>query len=176
MDQLNYFFFPGNEKLLREELYNRLKPLFPEHILVRNFIEAELKRGFNLDKYEKAMHDGNLCEECKEPSCCTVTEVVHLTEEDIDRLIQKGHKNFFHMVKYKGLEYISIKKCNPCQFLQNHRCTIYNYRPNVCWRYPMQINADTNKPMFFIAGDCCIAFNIMKQQIIDTIRKTDGLI
>jgi Fe-S-cluster containining protein len=170
MDQLNKLFFPGKEKLLREEFYNQIKPLVLKHILVRNFIEAELKRGFNLDKYEDAMHDGDLCGGCKEPSCCTVTEVVYLDDDDLDRLTKKGHKDFFHEVEYDGRKYNSIKRCKPCQFLQDHRCTIYEYRPNVCWRYPMQIDADTNEPFFFIAGDCCIAFNLMKKQIIDAIR------
>jgi Fe-S-cluster containining protein len=170
MDQLNKLFFPGNEKLLREELYKRLHPQFPPHILLRNFIEAELKRGFNLDKYEGAMHDGEFCEECKEPSCCLVTEVVYLNDDDIDRLTKKGHKDFFHEVEYEGRKYNSFKHCNPCQLLQNHRCTIYGYRPDVCWRYPMQINADTHEPLFYIAGDCCIAFNLMKRQIIDAIH------
>jgi Fe-S-cluster containining protein len=175
MNQLNHLFFPGNENKLRLALYERIRPLFPNQV-ISTAIDAELKTGFKLDEYDDAMHEGNLCEECKEPSCCTVAEVVALTDKDIDRLIEKGHKDFFHMVEREGRQFNSIKRCKPCQFLKNHRCTIYEYRPNVCWRYPMQINADTNKPLFLIAGDCCIAFNVMKQQIIDAIRKTDGLI
>ena len=177
MHQLNILLFKGNEHRLRRRLYEEIRPLFPSRVLIKNIIEAELGRQFDVLKYENELHAGDFCDGCKEPRCCTATDVVYLGESDIIRLRAKGHRDFARPVKdEKGNEWASIRYCAPCQFLHDNRCTIYDYRPHVCWRYPMQVDGETGKAIFYISSECCIAYNLMKRQIIDAIKKTDVLI
>jgi Fe-S-cluster containining protein len=171
MQQLNRFLFKGHEKQLREELYNKIKPLYPEQVTVRSTIEAQCIRGFDVDKYIPMMQAGGhgFCDECDESTCCTQSDPVALNNEDIKRIKSHGHKGFYK--KYsdsKGYKHWGIKKCAPCQFLKDDRCTIYEYRPYVCWRYPLQ-DTTTGVKLFYIADSCCIAFNLLKHQIIDTL-------
>ena len=171
--QLNTLLFNGSEKELRETLYEKIKPLFPTSVTLRATIDHELARGIQVQKYVKEMQGGGkgFCDDCVEPTCCTLTNPVALLGEDVERLKEHGHRNFYkNYTDPLGNKYQVIKESAPCMFLKNDRCTIYSYRPLVCHRYPMQENAEDGKQILLISADCAIAFNLIRRQVIDAMR------
>lgn len=169
--QLNTLLFNGSEKELRETLYEKIKPSFPNSVTLRATIDRVLAQGIQVQKYVEGMQNGeSFCDDCVEPTCCTLTNPVALLDEDVKRLKEHGHQNFYKPhTDPLGNKYRVIKESAPCMFLKGDRCTIYSYRPFVCHRYPMQEDAKTGKQILFISADCAIAFNLVKRQVIDAM-------
>lgn len=170
--QLNALFSVGKEQELRDQLYADLRPLYPGIVTLRSTIDFECTRGLQIEKYITEAQKGNLsfCGGCKEPTCCTISDPVGLSAEDIARIEEHGHKDFHKPYNQDGIkEALTIKHTAPCQFLQDDKCTIYDYRPYVCHRYPMNVDAKSGLPVFLLMGNCNIGFNILKRQITDSL-------
>ena len=75
------------------------------------------------------------CEKCG--YCCTATNV-HLFKQDIERIQNKGHRDFYEPSQ-SGYR-IKGSKTKKCIFLgEDNRCKIYEIRPFVCREYPFKI-------------------------------------
>jgi Uncharacterised protein family (UPF0153). len=174
LKQLNYLFSKGNEKKLRDTLYKEIKPLFPGSVTLTTTIEFQCRRGIDIETYMAQAQEGNMsfCGGCVEPTCCTMSDPVALLPDDIERIKKKGHRNFYKKYSMEGSDAkFVIRKSAPCQFLKDDRCTIYDYRPFVCRRYPMTVDHNTNKPLFYFSYGCNIGYNILKRQIVDSLRR-----
>jgi Fe-S-cluster containining protein len=66
-----------------------------------------------------------------------------LTEADVDRLEQAGHRNFYSQDE-SG--YLRIKNVDGhCIFLEGARCVVYPDRPEGCVLYPLILFTDTSE-------------------------------
>jgi Fe-S-cluster containining protein len=65
-----------------------------------------------------------------------------LTNEDIERIIAQGYKNFFYYVN-GYLQLVNVH--GHCIFLQRDRCSIYPDRPEGCKLYPLILDIDNNE-------------------------------
>ena len=83
--------------------------------------------------------------------CCIGTEM-YLTHNDITRIKSLGYKErFFSFQNEEG--FLQLKnKDGKCVFLDEHGCSIYEYRPRGCSFYPLIFNLDLNKGV--IDTDC----------------------
>ncbi|NHI92140.1 MAG: YkgJ family cysteine cluster protein [Candidatus Lokiarchaeota archaeon] len=74
------------------------------------------------------------CEKCG--NCCRNVKLINLTLEDLYRL-KPIVKNIEELVYKKGGKYFFLKEPNqPCRFLENNLCIIYEHRPDVCRFFP----------------------------------------
>jgi Fe-S-cluster containining protein len=172
--QLNSLFLRGKEELLRDTLHKTIEKQFPNtpSEKIHSAVGENLKKGFNLKRYlpDIKAGKGDFCKGCLEARCCTVSDPVVLEKEDIDRLKEHGLTDFSRLVVRRDGEIITaIAKSAPCMFLKDNRCTIYKFRPRACWNYPMN-RLDTGETIFLLPLDCCIAYNLMLQQIKDTLK------
>ena len=72
--------------------------------------------------------------------CCYETEMT-LSEEDIRVILEKGHLEFTRLVDgYRCL----VNVDGACFFLENGRCSIYEYRPLGCRLYPVIFDEEQN--------------------------------
>jgi len=72
------------------------------------------------------------CKQCGE--CCKI--VVKVSNNEINRIKQQGHKDFLEKDPIKGKGY-ALKRINGnCVFLKDNKCEIYEIRPEICRLYP----------------------------------------
>ena len=71
--------------------------------------------------------------ECKMCGNCCRLRIISLTDEDIKRLSEHGHTDFY--VK-KGNEYWMKRVKGRCIFLKDDLCSIYEIRPEICRNFP----------------------------------------
>lgn len=69
------------------------------------------------------------CSDCSAPCC---RDVLYLTSREYNRLHKKN-------ATFKFTQIGDIFILNPCPFLADNRCTIYEDRPLACKRYPLNV-------------------------------------
>ncbi len=100
----------------------------------------------------------NPCALCK-ANCCK-TYIITVTSFDVKRIIEKGHKPDFvkfhppNLLAYDPDSVLDFTddyrggllgfKSHPCNFIKNNRCTIYEYSPLSCKRYPFDLSGKIN--------------------------------
>ncbi len=72
------------------------------------------------------------CNQCGE--CCKI--VVKVSKEEINKIKNKGYKDFLEIDPIKGKDYVLKRVNGICVFLTDNKCEIYNIRPKICRLYP----------------------------------------
>jgi Fe-S-cluster containining protein len=77
----------------------------------------------------------NVCQKCK-ASCCKLGGT-NLTKKEVDRILDKGHKNHFIVVK-EGVYELKSKKNGVCPYLkEDFSCKIHDVKPLICTCWPI---------------------------------------
>lgn len=80
-------------------------------------------------------------------NCCR-DRVVVLYEEDVRRLKQAGHRNFYEPTEElerkltKAPYKMKMREDGSCIFLRGNLCSVYEQRPDTCRRYPFIVGSD----------------------------------
>ncbi len=106
------------------------------------------------------------CTQCA--NCCKVFHV-GLHEEEIKRLADIKHTEYKDFVQqYVSIEHptgIHFLKLNPCIFLSNNLCTIYEQRPQACIHFPHPASMDVKHNIRRVLKNytvCPIIFNTIE--------------
>jgi uncharacterized protein len=107
------------------------------------------------------------CTECG--NCCKVVQPV-LTEADIKKLARHHELSTTEFRSRFLLENEEdegfVFNMQPCPFLENNRCTVYENRPGVCRSYPHLHKRDFVSRLnqaFFNCSICPIVFNVYEE-------------
>jgi uncharacterized protein len=95
---------------------------------------------------ENELSDGSPCLRHRCITCCIETEMP-LTEDDIERIKKLGYKRTDFTVEAEG-ETRLRNLAKSCFFLKDHKCRIYESRPEGCRIYPLVYDVDFHKFVF----------------------------
>ena len=114
---------------------------------------------------------GISCTQCG--NCCK-SLMVNISESEADRLsnhLQVSRYHFDHTYIEKGSNGMMILNAMPCSFLEDNKCSVYEYRFEGCREFPAMHLPGFNKRLFTTLmhyDRCPIIFNIveaMKEKI-----------
>ncbi|WP_295199882.1 YkgJ family cysteine cluster protein [Sediminibacterium sp.] len=113
------------------------------------------------------------CTDCG--NCCR-SLMINVSETEADRLsdhLNQPRIDFDKQYIEKGSNGMMIMNAVPCTFLNENKCTVYEYRFEGCREFPAMHLPGFSKRLFTTLmhyGRCPIIFNIveeMKKQILD---------
>jgi Fe-S-cluster containining protein len=94
----------------------------------------------------KAIAEKHRCVKCGE--CCNKPQLIGLTKEDAQRIsaylkldFGEFETQYLESIKGKGMrkEFIyQFLETQPCKFLKDNQCGIYEVRPEICANYPAE--------------------------------------
>ena len=101
----------------------------------------------------------NICSNCMlDINCCSVFDKINspvLNKEELIKIREFLKNDNFYDVIDENLFKLKVKN-NKCIFLNNGKCTIYNYRPIDCKLYPFDIIKKDSKYYLILYSLNCI--------------------
>jgi len=163
--------FPGWLRIKILDAVLKLRPNALEY-MPRNEIEAivdKFLQGSSQYGYQLALNQPDLfCEKCGK--CCRECDPILLNVDDLKRLASHLGPRLEEFIELDG--FYRFKKTQPCAFLKDNQCSIYEYRPARCREVPFikvggHINLVWDEDLFQEGREYCkFAYNLTLYQII----------
>jgi len=100
--------------------------------------------------------------------CCSGDRWVNLTLKDLRRIAKRLDKSLvdtFNEIAYPRIDgdFWSLKMLEPCTFLKDNRCSIYEDRPSICRIFPFNMLAKGEK----VGVPCLTGKQIPKGEVME---------
>lgn len=105
-------------------------------------------KEFQLNECLNFVRSNFKCEKCAR--CCICEYDITIMEKEAKEISKETHIPISNIVDKRIIEgelYFSLKhqKHDPCMFLVDKKCSIYNIRPDSCKTYPHRLIRDYSK-------------------------------
>lgn len=110
--------------------------------------------------------------ECAE--CCKYKRVP-ITDRDVARIVEHSEYSMDDVEGMLGANDSGrfLRTEGGCPFLKDKACTIYAYRPDICWLFPLQPNVQNQMVVRLL---CRPALNLVRKLIVDSVRANGTLL
>lgn len=106
--------------------------------------------------------------------CCRFKRV-SVRERDVLRIVENTEYSMDDVEGMLGANDNGrfLKAEGGCPFLKDKVCTIYAYRPDICWLFPLQSNTDNQMLVRLL---CRPALDLVRKLITDSVRANGTLL
>lgn len=103
--------------------------------------------------------------------CCNYKEVP-LSHNDITRMENASIALPQILTKDNGTQYFDCS--NGCPFLIENSCSIYKYRPDACWLFPVQHSSDSD--LLHIRVRCQASIAVIRKIVTAAVKENNFLL
>ncbi|MDD4985111.1 MAG: YkgJ family cysteine cluster protein [Dehalococcoidales bacterium] len=103
--------------------------------------------------------------------CCHYSQVP-IAQHDIKRMDRGGIKVPELHKKEDGTLYFDCSQ--GCPFLEDNKCSIYRYRPDACWIFPVQHRTDSE--LLYMRVKCKPGMAVIREVITDAVKQNNWIL